>query len=262
MATSRDYVFLKDSPAQWTATDPVLDVLTVGIEKGTGFFKIGNGVQKWSLLPYVVTLGNKAVILDISQDSGNIIKYGTDGGLFLAGNTFDGVETYVASKRQNPGSPPVDPFKNTIFSIGRDIFNVLLTLSNVEHKVNLLTNAATINDNNRTANDATWSIVKIIDELLLAKEDVKNDLLNNHAEAYNALVSLSQLLAQDPNLATSISTELSRLVSFAVEQQLTTAQKEQARINIDAVGKGDLGQPFDSKALFESYTSTVTEGIL
>ena len=262
MATSRDYVFLKDSSVQWTTNDPVLDVLTVGIEKDTGFFKIGNGVQKWRLLPYVVTLGNKAVILDISKESGNIIEYGTDGGLYLGADSFDAVDTYVGSKRQNPDSPPVDPYKNTIFTIGRDIFNVLLALSNVEHKVNLLTNAATINDNNRTANDATWSIVKIIDELLLAKEDVKNDLLNNHAEAYNALVSLSQLLAQDPNLATSISTELSRLVSFAVEQQLTTVQKEQARLNIDAIGKGDIGEPFDSKALFESYTSTVLEGIM
>ena len=42
----------RDSAANWTSNDPVLDSGEFGYETDTGLFKIGNGSSAWSVLPY------------------------------------------------------------------------------------------------------------------------------------------------------------------------------------------------------------------
>lgn len=44
--------FRRGTASQWTASDPVLADGEMGIESDTNFFKIGDGVTSWSLLPY------------------------------------------------------------------------------------------------------------------------------------------------------------------------------------------------------------------
>lgn len=41
-----------DTSANWTSADPVLAQGEMGIETDTDQFKIGNGVNLWSELPY------------------------------------------------------------------------------------------------------------------------------------------------------------------------------------------------------------------
>lgn len=44
--------FRNDTEANWTAVDPILAVGELGLVTDTAQFKIGNGVDSWSELPY------------------------------------------------------------------------------------------------------------------------------------------------------------------------------------------------------------------
>jgi hypothetical protein len=44
--------FRNDTAAAWTSADPILAEGELGIEKDTNQFKIGNGSDSWSDLPY------------------------------------------------------------------------------------------------------------------------------------------------------------------------------------------------------------------
>lgn len=57
----------------WTTADPVLNPGEPGLEKDTGRFKIGNGVSKWSELPYFIpisgdTVGGSTLVEHIASD--------------------------------------------------------------------------------------------------------------------------------------------------------------------------------------------------
>jgi hypothetical protein len=44
--------FRNDTAANWTAADPILAIGEMGIERDTDQFKVGNGEDSWSDLPY------------------------------------------------------------------------------------------------------------------------------------------------------------------------------------------------------------------
>ena len=44
--------FRNDLAANWTLVDPILAVGELGLESDTEQFKIGNGVDSWTELPY------------------------------------------------------------------------------------------------------------------------------------------------------------------------------------------------------------------
>jgi hypothetical protein len=44
--------FRNDTAANWTSADPILAVGELGLETDTASFKIGNGEDVWSDLPY------------------------------------------------------------------------------------------------------------------------------------------------------------------------------------------------------------------
>ena len=44
--------FRNDTAANWTSANPILAVGELGLETDTEQFKIGNGVDDWSDLPY------------------------------------------------------------------------------------------------------------------------------------------------------------------------------------------------------------------
>lgn len=50
-------ILRNDTSANWTAIDPTLLKGEIGLETDTGRYKIGNGVDSWSLTPYFVNLG-------------------------------------------------------------------------------------------------------------------------------------------------------------------------------------------------------------
>lgn len=244
MATSanRTYVITKNNQAQWNTNNPILANLEIGVERDSGFFKIGNGVHTWNTLPYVVSAGAKGLIVFVSDDPDNLVVYGADGGIKLPGEYFNAGADYLAGKSGNNSVPiPTKLYHQTIFTIGRDIKDILVDVSNLQHRVELVGRSVGIDDTTNTSTSATWSAAKIVDSILQADINLKDDLLNNHTAAYNTLQTFATYLASDPNLATSLATELDNMVKFNMEQVLTTNQKEQARYNIDAVGKEEVG---------------------
>lgn len=44
--------FRNDTAANWTAANPILSQGELGLETDTGSFKIGNGTDTWTALPY------------------------------------------------------------------------------------------------------------------------------------------------------------------------------------------------------------------
>ncbi len=86
----------------------------------------------------------------------------------------------------------------------------------------------------------TWSADKIFDTIEAAKTAVKNDLVNGASTALDTLSELAAALGNDANFATTIATGLSNRVRFDDVQTLTSAQRTQARENIDAVSETDF----------------------
>lgn len=51
---SADFRFLRGTPERWALIDPILDETEIAYERGSGKFKMGDGIRKWSDLPYFV----------------------------------------------------------------------------------------------------------------------------------------------------------------------------------------------------------------
>lgn len=261
MATSanRTYVFTKNSSAQWATNNTVLGNLEVGIERDTGMFKIGNGIQSWNTIPYVVTPGTRGLIVFISDDPDNIITYGTDGGFKLVGEYFNGISDYNAAKTGNTTVPvPTKLYNQTIYTIGKDIKDLLLEVSNAKHRLDVLGPSVTIDNTTLTSATKTWSAGKIVDYILETKLAIKDELLNGNGAAYDALRSLATYLATDPNLATSLANELGTMVKFNTTQSLTSTQKDQVLDNIGAASAANLGTPEDLIAIYNTALSDTT----
>lgn len=62
--------FRRGTSVQWTASDPVLADGEMAIETDTNFFKIGDGVTSWSLLPYGGLQGPPGTSVAFNFDGG------------------------------------------------------------------------------------------------------------------------------------------------------------------------------------------------
>ncbi|EQM71752.1 hypothetical protein QYE80_27185 [Pseudomonas tohonis] len=82
----------------------------------------------------------------------------------------------------------------------------------------------------------TWSADKIVDSIELAKQAVKDSILDGAGAALDTLKELADALNNDPNFSTTIATQISSRVRYDAAQTLTTAQRLQACQNI---GIGD-----------------------
>lgn len=58
MSVLGQFQFRRDLPANWTAQNPILLDGEMGIERGTGLFKLGDGVTPWNSLPYGGLIGS------------------------------------------------------------------------------------------------------------------------------------------------------------------------------------------------------------
>ena len=82
----------------------------------------------------------------------------------------------------------------------------------------------------------TWSADKIFDSIELAKQAVKDSILDGAGAALDTLKELADALNNDPNFSITIATQISNRVRYDAAQTLTTAQRLQACQNI---GIGD-----------------------
>jgi hypothetical protein len=257
------YVITKNTSDQWATANPVLAKSEVGVERDTGFFKIGDGIRTWEYLPYVVTPDQRGLIVFVSEDPDNLIEYGEDGGFKILGGYFDAVKEYNDGKGNDPlTTSPTRKYHQTIFTIGRDIKNILLNLANLEVQIQGGTNAVTIDDDLELSTDTTWSISKITDHVLTAVLGLKGDLLNNHAAAYDTLQSLAAYLDSDPSMATSLANEIADAVKIDTIQTLTSQQKAQARSNIDAVSLSELGTEVDIVEFYNNALGSTAGSLL
>jgi hypothetical protein len=87
-----------DTAENWQATNPVLHDGEFGIERQSRQFKIGDGITPWNDLDYAGLRGPPGPAGFISEDEGNRLRYGSDGGFFVPELTVDLVELYSNSK--------------------------------------------------------------------------------------------------------------------------------------------------------------------
>lgn len=127
MPQVRSIQLRRDSSADWTQVDPILSAGEIGYEDNTGRVKIGDGVTRWTRLPYlfrstyVVTIHGKTAsngVLTVSLGSDDA-EFGVDGpgipiphnaqlvswaAAFLSDSTPAGPWTVVVQRKRGTGT--------------------------------------------------------------------------------------------------------------------------------------------------------------
>ena len=100
--------------------------------------------------------------------------------------------------------------------------------------------AGIINDTLTASTVKTYSINKIKSEIA----QLKSDLLGGvPAAAFDTLKEIADYIATDVSGGASMATAISNRVSYTNADNRSTAEKAQARANIDAYGVVELGNP-------------------
>lgn len=120
----------------------------------------------------------------------------------------------------------------------------------------LVEEKAVINDDAATA-ASTWSSSKISSSLTEAKQDVKNEILGGVGEAYDTLKELYAAVKANKDLIDGFQAIAAGHVKFDGAQELTDAQKLQARTNIAAASTADLNSLAGRVSTAESKITTL-----
>lgn len=158
-----------------------------------------------------------------------------------------------------------------ITRIGTEFKNVKSSVTTVDAKVGVLTSLTTtaqgsivaaINEVNAkpsgtggaaiadgaTSTTTVWSSSKVNTEITNARAAVKAEILGGATSAFDTLVELKALIdagdATDQASITTLTTAVGNRVRYDVANQgLTTTQQSNARLNINAYGAVELGNP-------------------
>lgn len=90
------------------------------------------------------------------------------------------------------------------------------------------------------ATTVVWSADKVFDSLELAKQAVKDDLLNGAGAAYDTFKELQTLLENNDDAVAALTTAVNNRVRFDQAQVLTSEQQGFARSNIGAASAADV----------------------
>lgn len=85
-----------------------------------------------------------------------------------------------------------------------------------------------------------YSSSKVDSEITKAKQEVKNDLLGGAGTAYDTLNELAELIESNQDAITALQNLAVGHVKYDDTQELTDAQKKQARDNINAVSQDEI----------------------
>lgn len=85
-----------------------------------------------------------------------------------------------------------------------------------------------------------YSSSKVDSEITKAKQEVKNDLLGGAGTAYDTLNELAELIESNQDAITALQNLAAGHVKYDDAQELTDAQKKQARDNINAVSQNEI----------------------
>lgn len=110
--------------------------------------------------------------------------------------------------------------------------------------------------NDTTASTTTvYSSSKVDSEITKAKQEVKNDLLGGAGTAYDTLNELAELIESNQDAITALQNLAAGHVKYDGVQELTDAQKKQARDNINAVSQDEI----DFSAIESTIASNKSE---
>lgn len=115
------YQFARGTAAQWAQKDPVLAAGEPGFEIDTGRLKMGNGISKWSLLPYL----SKG---DIGPQGVSNIALDVDGVPYYAPGAGDSgvvTDSHFATGYQLPGSLAKQLLDGQYINVNELAINVL-----------------------------------------------------------------------------------------------------------------------------------------
>lgn len=115
--------------------------------------------------------------------------------------------------------------------------NLVAALNELQAELSNVDLAALIDDAATTATDKAYSANQV--NILIAA--AKNEILNGAGTAFDTLQELATLITDNDSDISNILTSLGNRVRVDAAQTFTTAQKVQARDNIDAVSTVDVG---------------------
>lgn len=114
-------------------------------------------------------------------------------------------------------------------------------VSAINELYTVVSQAVTINDAlGMGATTTTWSADKIYNTIELAKQAVKDQLLDGASTALDTLKEFQTAINNDPTFATTILDALGKRVRVDAEQIFTDPEKAQGRSNIGAASATDL----------------------
>ena len=122
---------------------------------------------------------------------------------------------------------------------------------------NAVASASGINDTTASSS-STYSSTKIEARIVAVSNAAITALVNGAPAALDTLKELADQLAADESITAGLLTQIGNRVRFDSDQStvLTTAQKAIARLNIDAFGSQELGNPdTDLVALYNTAKS-------
>lgn len=96
-----------------------------------------------------------------------------------------------------------------------------------------------INDTTASTN-TVYSSSKVASEITKAKQEVKDDLLGGAGTAYDTLNELAELIESNQDAITALQNLAAGHVKYNGAQELTDAQKKQARDNIGALAQDEI----------------------
>lgn len=124
-----------------------------------------------------------------------------------------------------------------------NITNLQTALSTVQTTVEELQDqiaSSTNIDDTKASTTTTYSSSKIASEITAAKQAVKDDLLGGAGAAYDTLKELADLITENQTAIDALETVAAGHVKYDAAQDLTDAQKTQARSNIGAAAATDV----------------------
>ncbi|MFR7882227.1 MAG: hypothetical protein ACLU5J_12750 [Christensenellales bacterium] len=88
--------------------------------------------------------------------------------------------------------------------------------------------------------NTVYSSSKVASEITKVKQEVKDDLLGGAGTAYDTLNELAELIESNQDSITALQKLAAGHVKYDNAQELTDAQKKQARDNINAVSQDEI----------------------
>lgn len=128
-------------------------------------------------------------------------------------------------------------FDNAMLAINAnsaDIDAAETAITALQKRLNSIINDTTVSTN------TVYSSSKVASEITKAKQEVKDDLLGGAGTAYDTLNELAELIESNQDSITALQNLAAGHVKYDNAQELTDAQKKQARDNINAVSQDEI----------------------